>query len=254
MTALYIIGGIILFFVILFSIRLYVTLDYGDNTLVTVKWLFLTIPVYDSTKQGAKKKKKKKKEKPKKEPDNTAPATAQEKPQKKGNGLLKQLYLDQGYDGIEKMLYNTGKALGGFFGKLFKTFTIDELYLTMKVVGSDAADTALSYGKLSSWLFSVLGKLVSTCKVKKYDVDVSPDFLANKKEAHLYTKVHVTPIHVTNAVVVLAFALLFKVLLKVLFASQKSKKTAQPTATATPGAEEKVTQGENAQNNQNKTV
>lgn len=252
MTALYIIGGIILFFVILFSIHLYVTLDYGDNTLVTVKWLFLTIPVYDSTKQETKKKKKK--EKPKKESDNTAPATEQGKPKKKGNGLLKQLYLDQGYDGIEKMLYNTGKALGGFFGKLFKTFTIDELYLTMRVVGGDAADTAISYGKLCSRLFPILGKLVSTCKVKKYDFDISPDFLANKKEAHLYTRLHVTPIHVTNAVVVLAFALLFKVLLKVLFASQKSKKTSQPKTAATAGAEKKDIQGKDTQIIQNKTV
>ena len=43
MTALYIIGGIILFFIIVFSIHLSVTLDYGEKTLVTVNWLFLKL-------------------------------------------------------------------------------------------------------------------------------------------------------------------------------------------------------------------
>ena len=56
MTALYIIGGIILFFIIVFSIHLSVTLDYGEKTLVTVNWLFLKIPVYDSTKPKKEKK------------------------------------------------------------------------------------------------------------------------------------------------------------------------------------------------------
>lgn len=231
MTALYIILGIILFFVVLFSIRLSFVVDYGERTSLAIKWLFLTIPVYDSKKPKKKKPKKEKKNKEKDEnKDKEENKEPEEKKPKSGNSLVKQLYLDLGIDGIEKMLYNVGKSLGGFFGKLYKTLTIDEFFLKMKVVGSDAADTAISYGKLCSWLFPTLGKITSTCKVKKYDVDVSPDFLANKKESSLHAKVSVTPLRITNAAVVLVFELLFKVLLKVLSSSSKSKKSAEKPA------------------------
>ena len=253
MTALYIIGGIILFFVLIFSVPVSVILDYAEKTVVAVKWLFIKIPVVDTSKPKKEKKKKDKKgkkdkdkkeeEKPEEEPaddsevETETESEAEAEPEKKdeegkrkkekkpGNSLIKQLYIDEGYDGIEKMLLNVGNALGSFFGKLIKTFTIDEFYLNMTVTGSDAADTAIKYGKLSSWLFPVLGKLASTCKMKKYDIEVNPDFLGKKNEASLYARIHVVPIHITNAAVVLAVTLAFKVLFKILFANQKSKKS-----------------------------
>ena len=145
----------------------------------------------------------------------------------KGNNLFKQLYIEQGYDGIVKMLLAVKESLGSFFSKLYKTFTINEFYLTMHVTGSDAADTAIKYGKLSSWLFPVLGKVASTCKMKKYDIDISPDFLGVKNEADLYLDVSVVPIRITNALVVLAIQLLFKVILKILFANMGKFNQAQ---------------------------
>lgn len=228
MPVLYAILGIILFIVILFSVRVHLIVDYGEYTKVSIKYLFLKIPVVDTSKPKKEKAKKPKKEKPKKEkkPEEEKPEE-KKKPEtrQEGNGLLKQLYVDQGYDGIEKMLRAVGRSLGGFFGKLYKTFVFDELYITMVTSGSDAADTAMKYGKLCSWLYPVLGKLVSTSKVKKYDFDISPDFLATKDEAELYVHLHFTPIHITNGAVVLALQLVFKVLFKILFAKKKSDKT-----------------------------
>lgn len=228
MPFLYTVLGIILFFVILFSIRVHVIVDYGDHTKVWIKYLFLKIPVVDSTKpkkEKAKKEKQKKEEPeedtpPKEEGKEDKPATKQQ-----GNSLLKQLYIDQGYDGIVKMLRAVGKSLGGFFGKLYKTFVFDELYITMVTAGGDAASTAIKHGRLCAWAYPVLGKLVSTCKVKKYDFDFSPDFLATKNKAELYVNMYFTPIHITNAAVVLAVQLVFKVLFKILFAKSKSDKS-----------------------------
>lgn len=214
-------AGIILFFVILFSIRLTVIIDYDEETVVTLKYLFIKIPIVDTSKPPKEKKPKNKK---KKEDSDETPSEdkAGTEKNKKGNGLLKQLYLDQGYDGLVKMLKAIGNSLNGFFGKLYKTLTVDEFYLTMITAGSDAADTALKHGKLCAWVFPILGKLVSTCKVKKYDFDISPDFLASKSKASAYVRLHVIPIHITNAAVVLAVQLLFKVLFKILFAKKKS--------------------------------
>lgn len=227
MPVLYTLLGLVLFFIIIFSIHLTLIIDYDKKILVTVKWLFLKISVFDSSKEKKPKKEKKKKEKKPEEGEKN------EKPKKEkdksGNGLLKQLYIDQGYDGLEKMLLAVGRSLSGFFGKLYKTFTIDELYITMITSSSDAADTALKYGKLCSWLYPVLGKLVSTCKVKKYDFDISPDFLAQKDEGSAYVRLHLTPIRVTNAAVVLSVQLLFKVLFKIIFSKKNSDKSKAKT-------------------------
>lgn len=245
MPFLYVILGIILFFVILFSVRVHVIVDYGEHTKVWIKYLFLKIPVVDSTKPKKEKpkKEKKKKDKPQDEakPEEEANSEEETKPEEdvkpeedkkkktvaeqKGNGLLKQLYIDQGYDGIVKMLSAVGKSLGGFFGKLYKTFVFDELYITMVTAGSDAASTAIKHGRLCAWVYPILGKLVSTCKVKKYDFDFSPDFLATKNKAELYVNMHFTPIHITNGAVVLALQLVFKVLFKILFAKSRSDKS-----------------------------
>ncbi len=248
MPVLYTLSGIILFFVILFSLKLTVIVDYGEKTVVRIKYLFIDIPVLDTSKEKKEKKpKKEKKNKKDKKTENTAAEEnvtsetanagavkepVKNKPKKQGNGLLKQLYLDHGYEGLEKMLRDLGNSLGGFFGKLYKTFTIDELYITMITAGSDAADTAIKHGKLCAWLYPVLGKLVSTCKVKKYDFNISPDFLAPKSSATAFVRLHVRPIKITNGAVVLAIQLAFKILFKILFSKKKSDKSKKIPQTA----------------------
>ena len=232
MTLLYVLLGIVAFFVIAFSFRVTFVIDYSEHTKISVKYLFLNIPIVDSSAPPKEKKPKKEKKKKDKKEEGSAEAgsTAEPKEKKKkekpqGNGFLKQLYIDEGYDGIVKMLSAVKKSLGGFLGRLYKNLTIDEMYITMVTVGNDAADTALKHGRLCAWAYPVLGKIVSTCKVKKYDVDFSPDFLGVKSTAEAYVKLHLTPIRLTNSVVILALELVFKVLFKLLFVKKNSDKS-----------------------------
>ena len=247
MTALYIILGIIFFFVVLFSIKVSVIVEMTDKNKVILKYLFFKFTIVDTSKP--KKEKKPSKEKKKKNKDDATaeqPEEAKTKQNNKGgNSFLKQLYTDHGYDGIEKMLLALKNSLGSFFAKLYKTFTINELYLTMHITGSDAADTAIKYGKLASWLFPTLGKIASTCKMKKYDVDISPDFLGVKNEADLYLDISVVPIRITNGVIVLAVQLVFKVLLKLLFVNNKTKKSVNINNAAAKDASEVVAEAQN---------
>lgn len=233
MTFLYILIGIIVFFVVMFSFSVTVIIDYAEETKVILKYLFVKITLVDSS--APPKEKKKKKEKKSKEEKTTTqteettntdnPKQKKDKQPKQGNSFLKQLYIDQGYDGIVKMLQGVKNSLGGFFGKLYRNIVIDELYLTMLTVGGDAADTALKHGKLCAWAYPILGKLISTCKVKKYNFDFTPDFIGVKSSATAYVRLHLTPIKLTNSVVVLAIQLVFKVLFKLLFAKKKSDKS-----------------------------
>ena len=117
----------------------------------------------------------------------------------------------------------------------------------MITAGSDAADTAIKHGKLCAWLYPVLGKLVSTCKVKKYDFDISPDFLAPKSTASAFVRFHIRPIKITNAAVVLVLQLVFKILFKILFSKKKSDKSKKIPQTVTKESTDTIVteQGEN---------
>ena len=250
MPFLYALIGIVVVVFILFSINLSFIIDYSDKTVVTLKYLFLKFTLVDTSKPKKEKKKKKKKKGDESEESDTD-EEGKEKGKPKGNSLIKQLYLDQGYDGIERMLRAVGKSLGSFFGSLYKNLVVDELYITMITAGSDAADTAIKHGKLCSWLFPVLGKFVSTCKVKNYDFDISPDFLATKSEAYVYAKLHVTPLVVLYAVLTLVVRLVFKVLIKVIFSKQKSDKSKSVKSAAKEVIENSGAEVKNTKNKRN---
>ena len=66
MTALYIILGIILFFLLILSIKVKVTVHSEDGVSLAVGWLFLKFDILPK-KEKAKKKKKKKEKKKKKD-------------------------------------------------------------------------------------------------------------------------------------------------------------------------------------------
>ncbi len=260
MTFLYILIGIIIFFVVMLSFSVTVIIDYAEETKVILKYLFVKITLVDSS--APPKEKKNKKEKKPKEEKTTAQTEdantqdkakkSKEKQPKQGNSFLKQLYIDQGYDGIVKMLQGIKNSLGGFFGKLYRNIVIDELYLTMVTVGNDAADTALKHGKLCAWAYPILGKLISTCKVKKYNFDFTPDFIGVKSSATAYARLHLTPIKLTNSVIVLAVQLVFKVLFKLIFAKKKSDKSKVIKTVATDVISEAAAEDTNNKININK--
>ena len=67
MTALYIILGIIAFFLILLSVKVGVTVHYEDDVALTLKWLFLKFRILPKDENKPEKEKKPKEKKEKKE-------------------------------------------------------------------------------------------------------------------------------------------------------------------------------------------
>ena len=92
----------------------------------------------------------------------------------------------------------------------------NKLGFAMSVGGGDSADTAIQYGKICSAAFPAMGLFVNKARVKKYNIEIVPDFIFNKTEARLHTKISLRPIKLINAVFVLVFELLFKVVFKLL--------------------------------------
>lgn len=215
MIVLYILLAIILLLAVILSIKVSLIADYRENFYLKVKYLFLEIPIYPGS--GKKKPKEEKPaETPKEEP------AKEEKPTEKGKNPIKNFLDNEGVSGVIGLVNDTARILGGFFGSVFRHVIFEELYLTIVVAGRDAADTAIKYGRVSSNVFPALGFICSHAKVKKYDADISPDFLAEVSTAEFHTKISFRPIFLLGALLVLAVKLLFKVIFKLLFSKPKS--------------------------------
>lgn len=221
MTALYVILGIIAFFIILLSIRLCVTVHYEDDVELSVKWLFLNIKIFPKKE---KKEKKKKDAKPKKEKKPQQESEIIKEPKKKKqDNMFVRFYKNRGVSGVVQLLKDTAKAVGGMFKRIGRAFVFDELFISLTVGAGDSAETAIKYGKTCSAAFPAMGLIVSSMRVKKYSIEINPDFINGSNSAKLHTKISVRPIKLINAVIIVAFELLFKVVVKLLKHSKAPK-------------------------------
>lgn len=212
MTALYIILGIIAFFVLLFSIRITIKGKYFDEFALSVSWLFLKFQIFPLKKNN--KPKKEKKPKPPKKKNEEA---IEETPAETKENIFVTFYKNQGFDGVIQLLNNAAVSVGKMLSSLKKHIIIRELYLWITVTGNcDAAETALQYGRACQKIFPALSFLCANMKVKKYDVEVEPDFLGYDDTAQFAFSFSLRPIFLTNALVVLVCRLLVKVVLKFL--------------------------------------
>lgn len=225
MTALYIILGIIAFFVIVLAVKVRVTVHYDDDVALDIGWLFLKFRVLPKKEKPdkPKKKKKEKKEKPKKEELEKKDETVKEPKQKKDN-MFVRFYHNKGVDGVLQLLKEVELALKGMFRRIFRAFAFKELYISMTVGAGDSAETAIKYGKTCEVAFPAMGYIVSNMKVRKYNIEITPDFLYGSNSARIHTQITVVPLRLINAVIIVAFQLLFKVVLKLLKHSKAKTK------------------------------
>mgnify|MGYP002744558912 FL=1 len=150
----------------------------------------------------------------------------EDKPSEPKKNIFKEFYENQGFGATVELIQTAAAQLGGFMGSIYRAFVIENLKLLLKVSsGDDAAQNAIKYGKVCSAVYPSMGFICSNMKVKKYEVNVVPDFISQENKAQFALALSVRPIKLTNAVVVLAFRLLFKVLLKLLKGSKKKNKS-----------------------------
>lgn len=224
MTVLWIILGIILFFVLLLSIPVILELEYTDTVKCKVSWLFLKINIYPLPE----KKEKKLKEEPEKKKE---PKPKKEEPEKpKKENFLKTFYNNQGLSGVIELLRNCVAALKRFSIKFIKRAVIfKKLHLEIHITEGDAAATALKYGKVCSALYPSLGFICSNMRVKDYKVNVYADYCGEKTSVELVTQTAIIPRALIGAGFSLCMSLI-KQLLKVVIANTKSSKDTQRKA------------------------
>lgn len=78
--------------------------------------------------------------------------------------------------------------------KLLKKTTAADFELSMVVVGEDAADTAVKFGRMNALVFPAvkIASEIITLKYKK--IELIPGFAAEKEQTDLYANVKITPL------------------------------------------------------------
>lgn len=223
MIILKIIGWMILALIALIimalCVKVHIVAEYSEvDTHVQLGWLFLKVPLYPS----------KKKEKTEEKTEEAPPEEEkkEEKPAPAGESFLQTLYNSHGIDGIKELLSRTCSYLKTFMGKLLRSILIiDEFYVDVGCTRGDAAATAIYYGEVSSALFPMLGNIVSQCKVRKYNINIYPDYLARHSRSAFYVSLYMRPIYIIGITIALVFKLLFNVILKMFIKITKYNKT-----------------------------
>lgn len=232
--------GIIALVILALCVKVKIFAEYSEvDTHVKLKWLFLEIPLYPAKKKESVKKTDTSEENTNSEnnteeetesaesensdeiiegetdnPDEQ-PEDTQAAPKKKNAGkeLLQTVYYSHGIDGLLLVVKKVFSYIGTFLGDLLKSVVVEELYIDVKCHKSDAAATAIYYGEVCSALFPMLGALVTKYKVKKYNINVYPDYLARHSDASFAISLHLYPIYVIGITLALVFKLIFKVLI-----------------------------------------
>ena len=201
--------GFIGLIVLLLSVPVKVSLAFDNKIHLTVKYLFIKLNILPVDPNKPKK-----------------PAKPKKEPEKKPNPILEMVKAN-GYDGMMLVIKNLGRVLGIYGGKLFKSVVFDEIDLYISVGTGDAASTAIKYGETCQKVYPVLGFICSNNIVRKYDILVEPDFLANKTENELFIDLSITIRKIINATIAMVFRLIFNVGLKFILGAKKGKENSQ---------------------------
>ena len=190
MTALIIIGAILLFFVFLLSLKATITIAYTDEVTLSVRVLFLKIKILPKKeKKGPRSMSRRKAERIR--------AKARKKAQKKRDAALakaeakkqkKEAAKGKPKKSMSEILDSVSMIRGiaaEVIRRFFKHLRIDVARVKIKVATGDAATTAVAYGAACTALnilLPVLSEVKNFSLPREKDFSVEPDFLGETPE------------------------------------------------------------------------
>ncbi|MCI8554244.1 MAG: DUF2953 domain-containing protein [Clostridiales bacterium] len=182
MLALKIVGGVLLFLLLLalLPLRLHLIFDRELRIRAGYGPVMVTIFPPKEKKQrkntGGKQRKRTKK-------------AAGETGHKKA-GRLSRLLKEDGVSAVIRYLKMLASLVVEGARGLARITVIDRLFLEIRVAGEDAAQTAVDYGKVCAAVYPALALVESVMRVRQKEVSVHPDFMAEKGTVCFDLKAH----------------------------------------------------------------
>ncbi len=204
MTALIVIGCILLFFVFLFTVHAFITLDMAEDMALTVRVLFIRIQIlpkkekaYDPQKYTLKKirkrdaKAEKKAAKAAESKKKKAAAKAEKKAEKKAKlaAMTKEERRElkrkkkASRPALTDLVPLVCRVLGLFCSRFFGKLRIKVARLNVRIGSADAMQAAVMYGVVNQsvqYLLEALKKFTHVDGLKKAEINITPDFTSDK--------------------------------------------------------------------------
>ena len=186
MTALIVIGSIILFFVFIASLKTKITVIYDGEVALYARVLFVKVKIYPKkeSKRGphsmSEKKAKRIKERLRAKEEKKRLKKQQKKAQKlaEKHGAKQKKSLSEVMD-----IIGTVKSIVSVVvGRFFKHLRVDVARLKINVATGDAATTALAYGAISQaamYLYAVLEPVKGFSLPSEKNTDITCDYLSD---------------------------------------------------------------------------
>lgn len=164
MIALIIIGAFLaLLFTLLF---LPVTVDLAFNGKLLLKIKYLGIILFDNSKKSTAKKLKKK---------NIKNENNSNAPQKKDN-FIKKTYKEKGLIGTVSYFSEIFAIVAKRLWRVIKRFKFRKFKVDIIVATTDAANTAIQYGRICAAVYPLISFLQSVTNLKPKNINLSADF------------------------------------------------------------------------------
>ncbi|MEG1180218.1 MAG: DUF2953 domain-containing protein, partial [Oscillospiraceae bacterium] len=135
------------------------------------------------------------------------------------------------FEGIVELLQYIASKTKSMIAKILKKIVIKELFVDLTVAGDDAADTAINYGKTCATVFPSIGVICTNMKVREYDVEIEPDFLARKCTGDLHAVIAFRPIFILMALMGYGIKVMNKIIFKLLFSRGESNENINENGT-----------------------
>ena len=181
-------GGIVLLLILLLCCPITLRLSFLNGFSVRLKYLFLSFQLLLQKEKSTGKKKR---------------ASQKKKKSEESESTLEKLRRLTGEDsaaGLFDFLRELAVLAAGSLKKLFRHLMIADFSLDVSAGGEDAAETALTYGKLCAVIYPAVSVLVSQAKTKHYGVSVFPDFSEGAQtKAHMEARLRIKPVFLLSA-------------------------------------------------------
>lgn len=189
--------GLLLLPVLLLAIPVRVYVAFDGVLTVSLRLFGIRFRVFDFTEEPKKKQEKKrhgsnKKAQPKKE-------TAADSPVRDKLEELNSALQKEGVGGYIRFARRLLTEIGHTLVRIGRAVSVRKLVLHAAVAAEESDATALWFGRVSAALASTQTLLAQTVRLKKSDVRVTPDFLADAPPVTLYAVVRICPLWALSA-------------------------------------------------------
>ena len=198
MTTVYIILAVLLliFILLIFPVKVYI--NYYDKIEITIRYIFFKFKQTGKPEKQEEKKRKKEKKKLKKDKE----------PKEKKESSLSKLKKENGIKGLIELFKEILKIFFKTAKKIIKHIYIEKIDLNIAVSSEDAAQTAILYGKINAYFYSVYALLSNFFNIKFKRINIYPDFLSEETKINFSMVVKTRPVFILMSAVALIFKFL----------------------------------------------